>query len=469
MSTTPETTPIKKCTNHIRGCRVILTEDYKRKKCEECLRVDRERDHKRRHAVKEIAPTQENHKICSTCCQEYPMDHFQGLLGETKTCQACRENNKKQDEKRDKEHINALSRVNSKKPERIATKNEWKENNKEKCVEYYDKFRQRQIEENPEEYLKRNAENQRRWRENNPERTAQLKENSRNNPASKFTNYKREACKKNLAFELTFEQFESFVRTPCYYCNEFTANCEINGVDRLDSTKPYILDNCVPSCKMCNMMKNTLNEYTFMARIEHILVFQGIVTDGQFHPEAFTNYLAVAYSSYQNRAMEKEIEFEINFNDYRNLVAGNCYLCGKASDENHRNGIDRFDSQMGYVHGNCRSCCANCNFLKKDYPFQELIRKMNLIHTLHKGRKFDSTPMSKYMARSNKKTVAEQQRHSELKRDQRIEALAQRYTDEEIKKRAAEIAQVHKDKKKAAQPAITAEIEECVATLEYDF
>lgn len=192
MSTnTNEVVLLKKCTNHIRGCRVILADDYHFKKCTECLRKERERDHKQRHAVPEQVATQENHKICTTCCQEYPLEHFQGMKSETKTCKACRDSNKKQDAKRDKDHRNALDRICSKKPERIAVKKQWEENNYEKVVEKWQRSRQKRIEENHEEYLKRNAENQKQWRENNPEKVAETQLNSRNTASIQYVTYQR--------------------------------------------------------------------------------------------------------------------------------------------------------------------------------------------------------------------------------------------------------------------------------------
>ena len=108
--------PIKKCTNYIRGCRIILAEDYSKKKCEDCLRKEREADKRRRDEAKkkqqETVIEGEINRICTTCCHEYPIEHFQGLHTNTttKTCQTCRQNNKKQYTKRDKEHRNKLSR-----------------------------------------------------------------------------------------------------------------------------------------------------------------------------------------------------------------------------------------------------------------------------------------------------------------------------------------------------------------------
>ena len=104
----------KVCVNNIRGCRVQLDMDYEKSKCQECLKKDRENDKKNRNNVSGEVINGE--KICSVCCKNYSEDHFIGNRGNiTKTCKKCREDNKKQDEKRDKEHVNEIARVNSKK------------------------------------------------------------------------------------------------------------------------------------------------------------------------------------------------------------------------------------------------------------------------------------------------------------------------------------------------------------------
>ena len=64
-------------------------------------------------------------KQCSVCCKMYTKEMFQGLHGETHTCKNCRDANKRADEKRDKEHVNELARINSAKPERKIVKNAW--------------------------------------------------------------------------------------------------------------------------------------------------------------------------------------------------------------------------------------------------------------------------------------------------------------------------------------------------------
>jgi hypothetical protein len=77
------------------------------------------------------------------------------------------------------------------------------------------------------------------------------------------------ARNRNIAFELTKENFESLVSMACYYCAYYNED-EVIGIDRLNSKKHYTLDNCVACCKMCNFMKGTLSRNTFILQAHKI-------------------------------------------------------------------------------------------------------------------------------------------------------------------------------------------------------
>jgi hypothetical protein len=125
------------CTNYIRGCREELELDCNKSRCADCLAKDREKDQLRRNKAKteNIQVNERTEKTCTTCCKLLPMDMFDGVKNViTKTCRVCREDNKKQDANRDKEHRNALARVAEAKPERIVVKQAWREENYEKVA-----------------------------------------------------------------------------------------------------------------------------------------------------------------------------------------------------------------------------------------------------------------------------------------------------------------------------------------------
>lgn len=80
--------------------------------------------------------------------------------------------------------------------------------------------------------------------------------------------YTRRAKKeRNIEFTLSKEEFKNIVSKNCIYCNIIpqqisrpggernTGNFLYNGIDRINNSKGYILENCVPCCGICNSIK----------------------------------------------------------------------------------------------------------------------------------------------------------------------------------------------------------------------
>ena len=106
-----------------------------------------------------------------------------------------------------------------------------------------------------------------------------------------YGHYKRSAKERNLDFSLTKEQVRELIEQDCYYCGQkpvarFTAvgcagDYESNGIDRVDNSKGYVLDNCVPCCKMCNFAKrdSTVEEFTeWIKKAYFSLKERGVIT-----------------------------------------------------------------------------------------------------------------------------------------------------------------------------------------------
>ena len=47
----------------------------------------------------------------------------------------------------------------------------------------------------------------------------------------------------------------------------------VNGIDRLDSSKGYTINNCVPCCSKCNLMKSNFKKEDFLQHISKIYNF----------------------------------------------------------------------------------------------------------------------------------------------------------------------------------------------------
>ena len=372
------------CSNYLRGCREELDLEHPKNRCETCLEKDREKDRLRRGGVQNTVATDTvaiTEKPCTTCCKVLPMAMFEGVKGITKTCRTCRDDNKKQDANRDKEHRNSLARVAEAKPERIAIKQEWKENNYEKVAETWQKSRNTRLEEvGDEEYFKRNADDAKRWRENNPDKVLVSNEARKSNINIHYSNYVRTADYKNNCFELTKETFDNIVQSPCYYCGIIEEK-GFNGIDRKNQCDGYVIDNCVSCCQMCNYIKNTICTSDFLKRVEHIVCYQENTTI--LHPELFSNHQMVKYMSYWNSAKTRNLLFQLFPDQFEEITSYPCYICGKTNTEMHKNGIDRFDNTQGYVFSNCRSCCGDSNYMKSNYIFEEWIDKLTQIYHQH--------------------------------------------------------------------------------------
>lgn len=95
------------------------------------------------------------------------------------------------------------------------------------------------------------------------------------------------------------------------------------------------------------------------------------------------------YQGYLRNAKKRNIEFNINFENFVEICIKECFYCGSAprqlskiskNGEFYYNGIDRLDNSKGYNKENIVTCCGICNRMKLDLPFNNfinLIKKIN--------------------------------------------------------------------------------------------
>lgn len=95
--------------------------------------------------------------------------------------------------------------------------------------------------------------------------------------------YIENAKRANLLWGLTREEFRSFLSKPCNYCGISNSmeritkigknSFKYNGIDRVDSSLDYTLDNCVTACKWCNWAKREVSVDTFLLHVRRIKEF----------------------------------------------------------------------------------------------------------------------------------------------------------------------------------------------------
>jgi hypothetical protein len=404
----------------------------------------REKDRQHREEKKSVEVViEKDQKQCPTCYEVYDNSLFIGVKGDVvKTCKHCRDKNKIQDAKRDKEQRRAMGRVYDNKPERKEKKKEWEKNNYDKRCKIYLISRQKAIQNGVGEYLKRNAENMKKWRENNPEKQKIVNVNKKKSYKVKYSNYKRSAKYRRLSFSLSREQFIDLVNGNCFYC----ANKEtdtLTGIDRKDSKLGYDLENCVSCCKICNYMKGSCQLNVFIGRIHHILSYHNLVDGGSLNNELFKDHINnKTQTTYKQSAIKRGKKWDLSLEDFKEEVLKPCSICGKENTDTHHNGIDRIDNSEGYISGNIQSCCGECNYMKRELDMSSFVSKLLDIYDCHPI--FEINPENSHenasiVCNKNKKTKAEIEFEGKLRIETNQKKLLERYSDKNVDVRIVEL------------------------------
>lgn len=93
--------------------------------------------------------------------------------------------------------------------------------------------------------------------------------------------YERSAKKRSIAFDLSREQFRSLVTAACCtYCGSTTKRpvyshkkreaFHVFGIDRVDNSKGYTVENSVPCCKVCNRAKDIMTRDEFLTWVKAV-------------------------------------------------------------------------------------------------------------------------------------------------------------------------------------------------------
>ncbi len=244
---------------------------------------------------------------------------------------------------------------------------------------------------------------------------------------------------------LSVEETSILFKDKCHYCGIINMN-ELNGIDRMYNDLDYTIANSVTCCTTCNFMKSTLNECTFILMCSHISRYNKLHIEAKLYPFVFNNHKASKYRICKSRATERKIEFNLSEDDYEILKDKCCYICGKENSDSSTNGIDRINNDIGYTVSNCESCCCDCNILKQNLSYDDLLTQCKKITEIN-YTKFELledkwTPSNFLEKRKNNFTKEERDQRKIINKQNHKEKYDENYTDEAI------VARVEKYKQK---------------------
>ena len=146
-----------------------------------------------------------------------------------------------------------------------------------------------------------------------------------------------------------------------------------NGIDRLDNSLGYTLDNVVASCWDCNRAKQDLTVGDFLIWVLRVTPEEDFIIPCL---QDIVPPKGIPYAKYAHSAKTRGLAFKLGRGQAAWLFTGRCAYCGTTPSEQDGltyNGIDRVDNSKGYVEGNVVSCCATCNKAKNRYPLKDFL------------------------------------------------------------------------------------------------
>jgi len=216
-----------------------------------------------------------------------------------------------------------------------------------------------------------------------------------------YYKYQYSAKKRDISFELSFEQVMFFMQQNCYYCgknpNQYKDHPDArkglfyNGIDRINSKNAYEFSNVVSCCKECNYLKWDRNKNEFIEWLKKcytkpLIQYNKISSVNKNEGQVFSSEYSLFSIYTRSCAKYRGYSFELNFDGFFSLTQQNCHYCGIAPSKYYKsrnakkgfyfNGIDRINNDLGYTKNNSVCCCKDCNYAKSNLTQEEFFSRI---------------------------------------------------------------------------------------------
>lgn len=137
-----------------------------------------------------------------------------------------------------------------------------------------------------------------------------------------------------------------------------------------------------------------------------------------FKNEAYHNIESL-YNSCIRSAKKRKHSFNLNINDFKELVLTKCNYCDYYK-ENEVNGIDRVNNDIGYEKDNCVSCCEICNKMKRYYHPLFFVQMCKIFTNEDKSNKDHYKYWFEYYGKTSNKSFTYYKKVTEIRRDIKV-------------------------------------------------
>ena len=107
------------------------------------------------------------------------------------------------------------------------------------------------------------------------------------------------------------------------------------------------------------------------------------------------------YGHYKIEAEKRNLNFDIDFEYFKEKISCNCTYCGRIPYTIHKskkksrkfiiyNGLDCVNNKLGYQKDNLVTCCKDCNYLKGKFSHEDFFRIIKSIYEYSIINTFDT-------------------------------------------------------------------------------
>jgi ribosome-interacting GTPase 1 len=156
---------------------------------------------------------------------------------------------------------------------------------------------------------------------------------------------------------------------------------------RKDNKYPYWVCQCE-----CGTIKE-INAYSFT---KELTTSCGCKNERKKKTDLQNSIYKRVYQNYKCKAAIREINFNIEENDFIDILSKNCNYCNLVPSNKMSikrrdyvgtySGVDRLDITKGYEKLNCVPCCAQCNYAKLSMNEQDFYAWIKRIYEFQQSK-----------------------------------------------------------------------------------